>query len=199
VGNLAGSYIVHMLRPERLFPRHLGAIAFASVSTDSDLQGLKAAVLSIRMALSDIESAIDELERREAVGGVHRTNGIEEVSEVDPLIYRVDQIRVGCEEILRRSLSTLERNIVMSWANLERDGQAVPVTEILDLTRYLLSRPTPDGTLPSTLKWCEATVQTLARAPVAAIKIRGGRNQATELASLYEEMADRLESAERGR
>ena len=188
-----------MLGSERLFLRHLGTIDPTAEPTRSNLEGLKAAVLSIRMALLDIESAIEELERRETVGGVQMPNGTQEISEVDPLIYRVEQLRTGCEEILRRSLSTLERNIVMSWANLERDGHSVPVTEILDLTRYLLSRPTPDGTLPSTLKWCEATVQTLARAPVAAIRVRGGRNQATELASLYEEMADRLESEERVR
>jgi hypothetical protein len=86
----------------------------------------------------------------------------------------------------------------MTWASLERDGEPVPVVEILDLTRHLLSRPTPDGTLPGTLKWCETTVQTLARASVAALRGRGGRNQAAELASLYGEMADRLESEETG-
>jgi hypothetical protein len=59
-----------------------------------------------------------------------------------------------------------------------------------------LSRPTPDGTLPSTLKWCDATVQTLQRAPVAALRGRGRRNQATELASMYDEMAEQLESGE---
>jgi hypothetical protein len=190
-----------MLRPEHPFPPHIRTLtpSGSSASDASAIQELKASVLAIRLALLDIDASIAALERfeptRESRWVQVKTR---EVPEVDPLVYRVDQLRVGCEEILRRPLNTLERDIVMNWASLEREGVPVPVMEILDLTRHLMSRPTPDGTLPGTLKWCAQTVQTLARASVASLRGRGGKNQAAELASLYGEMADRLESEGRG-
>jgi hypothetical protein len=151
------------------------------------------------MALLEIDDAIRDLENQEGMGDLRLTATSQDVPEIDPMIYRVDQLRVGCEEILRRPLNGLERTIVISWAGLHRDSIPVPVTEILDLTRTLLSRPTPDGTLPGTLKWCETTVQTLARAPVAALRARGARReQASELASLYTQMADELDSQRSG-
>jgi hypothetical protein len=159
------------------------------------LDQLKLAVAAMRSALWDMERAIEEIEpmNLSPETGLYLTR---QVPEVDPLVYRVGELREGCEAILKRPLNALERGIVMSWSSLERDAELVPVTEILDLTRSLLSRPTPDGTLPSTLKWCDATVQTLQRAPVAALRGRGRRNQATELASMYDEMAEQLESGE---
>ncbi len=170
--------------------QHLGISSWGTRLGD-----LKIAAAAMRSALSDIERAIEELEPMSSIAdtGLYVSR---EVPEVDPLIYRVGELRDGCEAILKRPLNALERSIVMSWSSLERDGALVPVSEMLDLTRSVMSRPTPDGTLPSTLKWCEATVQTLQRAPVAALRGRGGRNQATELASLYDELAQRLESEE---
>jgi hypothetical protein len=164
-------------------------------TTGRRLDQLKIAVAAMRSALWDMERAIEEIEpmNLSPETGLYVTR---EVPEVDPLVYRVGELREGCEAILKRPLNALERGIVMSWSSLERDAELVPVTEILDLTRSLLSRPTPDGTLPSTLKWCDATVQTLQRAPVAALRGRGRRNQATELASMYDEMAEQLESGE---
>jgi hypothetical protein len=116
--------------------------------------------------------------------------------DVDPVIDRVEELRLACEDLLRRQLRAQERLIVLNWAFLERDGILVPVVEMVDLIRHLMSRPTPDGTLPSSLKWCDATVQTLARAPVALLRGRGARSKATELAQMYEELADRIEGEE---
>jgi hypothetical protein len=176
----------------------------------SSLPGLRAAVEAIHSSLLDLELAISELERREALDDsrgdksspVHGSAlrppiTIAQDAEIDPVIDRVDDLRLGCEEVLRRPLRGDERPIVLGWALLEREGALVPIGEILELARRLLSRPTPDGTLPSTLKWCDATVQTLARAPVALLlRGQGARNQAAELASLYEKIADHLESQE---
>ncbi|SRR6266851_3414051 len=186
-----------MLRPERPFAPHVRTLTSNASGEDeaADLQVLKTSVLAIRMTLLDIDASIAALERRDLRPEPRWIPGNgEEVPEVDPLVYRVSQIRVGCEELLRRPLNALERDVVMNWAHLERDGESVPITEILDLTRHVMSRPTPDGTLPASLKWCAQTVQTLARASVGALRGRAGRNQAAELASLYGEMADRLES-----
>jgi hypothetical protein len=192
------NYHVDMLRSERPFPRDLDPISPTGATRDA-LRALGAAVQSIRIALLEIDDAVRDLENQEGIGNLRLAATSPDVPEIDPLIYRVDQLRDGCEEILRRPLNGLERTIVINWAGLHRDAVPVPVTEILDLTRTLLSRPTPDGTLPGTLKWCETTVQTLARAPVAALRARGARReQASELASLYTQMADELDSQRRG-
>jgi hypothetical protein len=194
-----------MLHPEHSFAQHVRTLRSDSQSAGGapEFHNVRAAVLAIRSALFDIEEAIAELERQLPAEALLRKDPARpfdrtDVPEVDPLIYRVEELRLGCEEILRRPLSGLERTIVMSWAGLERAGELVSVAEILDLTRHLMSRPTPEGTLPSTLKWCEATVQTLARASVSTLRGRGARNQAAELATLYKEMAERLESEEAG-
>src|SRR2546430_627987 len=148
---------------------------------------------TMRAALVELDDAISELEAQNAprlAGSAVRP------SDVDPVIDRVEELRVACEGLLRRSLRGDERLIVLNWALLERAGSLVPVSEIVDLALHLMSRPTPDGTLPSSLRWCDATVQTLARAPVALLRGRGARGKAAEFALMYEELADRLEGKE---
>ncbi len=196
-----------MLSRERPFPQNVDSLKAIEVATEvaSSVQDLRRAASALRTALVDLEASIDALETAHSLQSVIRGHersvhvmGVPSMSDIDPVIDRVEGLRLGCEEILRRPLRGVERSIVLTWALLEREGALVPVSEILELTQRILSRPTPDGTLPSTLKWCDATVQTLARASVAALRGRGARNQAAELASLYEEMADRLDSEEAG-
>ncbi len=162
----------------------------------ASIRNLKIAVQSIRRSLAEVETAISEIEQRSGALPAPSDPVEPSIPQVDPVIDRVEELRLGCEAILRRALRGHERSIVLSWALLERDGALVPTAEILELTQRSLSRPTPDGTLPSSLKWCDTTVQTLARASVAQMRGRAARNHAAELASLYEDMADRLESQE---
>src|SRR5207302_1702559 len=91
----------------------------------------------------------------------------------DLIVDRVEELCQGCEALLQRPLRGDERPVILGWAQLERAGEPVPVAEILELARYLLSRPTPDGTLPSTLRWCESTVQTLSRAALRSLPSAG--------------------------
>jgi hypothetical protein len=109
-------------------------------------------------------------------------------------VDRVEELCRGCETLLRRSLRGDERPVVLGWAQLERDGEPVPVGEILALARHLLARPTPDGTLPSTLRWCESTVQTLSRAPLRPVQPNGRAGKAAELSVLYDRLADEMDS-----
>jgi hypothetical protein len=113
---------------------------------------------------------------------------------IDLIVDRVEELCRGCETLLRRSLRGDERPVVLGWAQLERDGEPVPVGEILALARHLLARPTPDGTLPSTLRWCESTVQTLSRAPLRSVRPNGRAGKAAELSVLYDRLADELDS-----
>lgn len=117
----------------------------------------------------------------------------------DLLVDRVEEVGRGCEALLQRSLRSDERPVVLAWAQLEREGQPVPVGEILALTRHLLSRPTPDGTLPSTLRWCESTVQTLSRAPLRSLGPGGRTGRAAELSALYDRLADELDARQAAR
>jgi hypothetical protein len=117
----------------------------------------------------------------------------------DLLVDRVEELGRGCEALLQRSLRSDERPVVLAWAQLEREGQPVPVGEILGLTRHLLSRPTPDGTLPGTLRWCESTVQTLSRAPLRSLGPGGRTGRAAELSALYDRLADELDAREAAR
>ena len=114
----------------------------------------------------------------------------------DWLVERVDQLYRGCEALLQRGLRGDERPVVLGWAQLERDGEPVPVAEILAFTRYLLSRPTPEGTLPGTLRWCESTVQTLSRAPLRSLGPGGRTGRAAEFSALYDRLADELDAKE---
>jgi hypothetical protein len=122
----------------------------------------------------------------------------EEVLE-DLLVDRVEELGRGCEALLQRSLRSDERPVVLAWAQLEREGQPVPVAEILALTRHVLSRPTPDGTLPGTLRWCESTVQTLSRAPLRSLGPGGRTGRAAALSALYDRLADELDARQAAR
>src|SRR5229473_2323391 len=95
------NYHVDMLRSERPFPRDLDPIGPTSPTRDA-IRALGAAIQSIRMALLEIDDAVRDLENQEGIGGLHLAATSPDVPEIDPLIYRVDQLRVGCEEILRR-------------------------------------------------------------------------------------------------
>ena len=78
-------------------------------------------------------------------------------------------------------------------------GNAAPDSgnsEILALAGHLLARPTPDGTLPSTLRWCESTVQTLSRAPLRSLQPAGRAAKAAEFSALYDRLADELDARE---
>lgn len=77
---------------------------------------------------------------------------------------RVGELQEGCQALLKRPLRGDERPVLLGWVGLERDGAEVPVAEILGLVAHLLARPARDGTLPGTLRYCDATVLALARA-----------------------------------
>lgn len=182
------------MRSEHAFPQHLEGIrSNRPLAGRSTLAVLHRATKAIHALLADLEDAISELEAQ-----IPHSQTVSPVSpqDVDPVIDRVEDLRAACEELLRRPLRGGERLIVLNWAFLERDGTLVPVGEITDLIGHLMSRPTPDGTLPSSLRWCDATVQTLARAPVALLRGRGARGKAAEIALMYEELADRLDDKE---
>jgi len=108
----------------------------------------------------------------------------------------VEELCRGCEQLLQRPLRGDERPVVLGWAQLERAGEPVPVAEILALAGYLLAKPTPDGTLPSTLRWCESTVQTLSRAPLRALQPAGRAARAEAFSALYDRLADELDARE---
>jgi hypothetical protein len=149
---------------------------------------------AMRKMLSELEDVIADMEfsTERISASVVTLSRVES----DPVIERVEALQIASEELLRRPLRGDERTIVLNWAFLERDSVLVPVEEILDLVGHLMARPTPDGTLPSTLKWCDATVQTLARAPLALLQGRGAHGRAAEVAQMYRELADRLDHEE---
>lgn len=179
---------------------------------------LRRALADARRALDDYRSALARLddvlfavERRLETAGPAPSEGEAEVLPLalggsvrdelalDPIVERVEELRLGCEALLRRPLRGDERPIVLGWAQLERHGVLVPVAEILELASRLLARPTPEGTLPSTLRWCDSTVQTLSRGPAGAARRLGPADRATELAALYEHLADELDAQEASR
>lgn len=163
------------------------------------LAGLRDGVAALEREMSRIE---ETLERADRPGGALLALGpqvgrIESLPEPrDWLVERVDQLCRGCEALLQRGLRGDERPVVLGWAQLERNGEPVPVAEILALTRYLLSRPTPEGTLPGTLRWCESTVQTLSRAPLRSLGPGGRSGRAAQLSALYDRLADELDAKE---
>jgi hypothetical protein len=183
--------------------------------TDSELAEVRHAVAACRTALSGLEDGLSameqELRRLERLLDQEdrpRPALVTLVDEPRPqrqdvlrdlLVDRVEELCRGCEALLQRSLRSDERPVVLAWAQLERDGQPVPVGEILALTRHLLSRPTPDGTLPSTLRWCESTVQTLSRAPLRSLGPGGRTGRAAELSALYDRLADELDARQAAR
>lgn len=77
---------------------------------------------------------------------------------------RAAELEEGCSGILARPLRGTERDLVFRWAStLRRDGQLVPVAEILEVARRKMGQPTPDGTPPVNLAWCADDVAALAR------------------------------------
>lgn len=184
-----------ILSSEHPFPHH-GRQYVKGARGAGSLGAIRSAASALQSGLIELELALADLELDGDFSPLQvqpLTDSPPQVDEV--VIERVEQIQCACEDLLRRPLRGAERTIVLGWATLTRDGDLVPVAEIIDLTSRLLSKPTPEGTLPSGLRWCETTVQTLARAPVALLRARHAVNQASEFASLYEELADRLEGA----
>jgi hypothetical protein len=179
--------------------------------SNDELAQVRRAVQVCRSALADLRegmTAIEgELRRLEALtlppNGAGATSGAGTlaVSHAEPavrdlIVDRVEELCRGCEELLQRPLRGDERPVVLAWAQLERAGEPVPVAEILALARYLLAKPTPDGTLPSTLRWCESTVQTLSRAPLRSLAPPGRSGRAAQLSDLYDRLADELDAKE---
>ena len=175
--------------------------------TDDELAQVRRALQVCRSALADLRegvTAIDaELRRLEAtvgrsapaVGTLARRPAADHGVR-DLIVDRVEELCGGCEVLLQRPLRGDERPIVLGWAQLERAGEPVPVAEILTLAGHLLARPTPDGTLPSTLRWCESTVQTLSRGPLRSLQPTGRAAKAAEFSALYDRLADELDARE---
>jgi hypothetical protein len=163
------------------------------------LQGCRSALADLREGTATIEAELGRLEAM--VDGAEPAAGVlarrpAEQGIRDLVVDRVEELCRGCELLLRRPLRGDERPVVLGWAQLERAGEPVPVTEILSLAGYLLARPTPDGTLPSTLRWCESTVQTLSRAPLRSLQPGGRAGKAAEFSALYDRLADELDARE---
>jgi hypothetical protein len=175
--------------------------------TDDELAQVRRALRVCRSALADLREGMTtiegELRRLEATvdraapaAGVLATRPAVEHGVRDLIVDRVEELCRGCEVLLQRPLRGDERPVVLGWAQLERAGEPVPVAEILTLARYLLARPTPDGTLPSTLRWCESTVQTLSRGPLRSLQPPGRAGKAAAFSALYDRLADELDARE---
>jgi hypothetical protein len=179
------------------------AMVRASVQAiGSTLDACRSALLELQLQLTQLERQLSRLEATRQLGGAGRSSlasHSEEHIELprDEVIDRVDGLRHACEAMLKRPLRTSERPIVLRWAQLERGGELVDVEEIVHLAGRLLTRRTPEGTLPNSLAWCDATVQTLARGAAGPTPPRG-MDAAAEFASLYEKLADRLDAQEGG-
>ena len=167
-----------------------------------------ASVSACRSVLLDLQLQMTQLERQLARLEAARPGPAPHVASSQPLlppsgaprpgddtIDRVDHLRDACEAMLKRPLRASERSIVLRWAQLERDAEPVPVPEILHVAGRLLTRRTAEGTLPGSLAWCDATVQTLARG-AAGVTAPRGMDAAAEFAAMYEELADRLDADE---
>jgi hypothetical protein len=113
----------------------------------------------------------------------------------DEIVDRVERLRTASEAMLKRPLKAYERPILLRWAQLERAGRPVAVEEIVQVVGRLLTRRTPEGTLPSSLAWCDATVETLSRGALGPTPPRG-MDAAAEYAALYEALADQLDGGE---
>jgi len=172
--------------------------------TDDELGQVRRSIRVCRSALADLRegmTAIEgELRRLEALvdrpapAGEVAIRSAPEHGVRDLIVDRVEELCRGCELLLQRQLRGDERPVVLGWAQLERGGEPVPVAEILTLAGHLLAKPTPDGTLPSTLRWCESTVQTLSRAPLRALQPAGRAARAEAFSALYDRLADELDA-----
>ena len=159
----------------------------------------RSALADLREAMAAIEGELGRLEAAaegDAPAAVLARRPTAEPGVRDLIVDRVEELCRGCEALLKRPLRGDERPVVLDWAQLERAGEPVPVAEILGLARYLLAKPTPDGTLPGTLRWCQSTVQTLSRAPLRALQPTGRAGRAAAFSALYDRLADELDSQE---
>lgn len=92
----------------------------------------------------------------------------------EPPTERFEELLEGVTGLLKRPASTLERSVVLGWADLERNHEPVPVSEILHVADVKLRQRTPEGTLPRNLKWCDQAVRTLARGPYSGRPVAAG-------------------------
>jgi hypothetical protein len=167
------------------------------------LDGWRANLLELQGQLGQLDRHLSRLEMaqpasarpRPEAPGWHALDVVATPVRSDIVVDRVDRLRATCEALLKRPLMASERPIVLRWSQLERAGEPVPVEEILQLAGRLLARRTPDGTLPSSLAWCDATVQTLSRGAAGPVPPRG-MDAAAEFAALYESLADKLDAQE---
>lgn len=205
-------YDTYILGLEHRFPRDVEAVEHAAVEAElaavrgsvqaigSTLEACRSTLLELQLQLTQLERQLSRLEAttRPAAGPAGRTSLTSPPDQVvelagDDVVDRVERLRVAGEAMLKRPLRASERPIVLRWAQLERGGSLVPVEEIVHLAGRLLTRRTPEGTLPSSLAWCDATVQTLARGALGPTPPRG-MDAAAEFADLYEKLADRLDA-----
>ena len=208
-------YDTHILGPEHTFPRDVGPsrapeleaeLAGVRASVEalrSMLDGWRTNLLELQGQLGQLERHLSRLEMAQPAPARPHQDAAPDARELvatpvssDIVVDRVDRLRATCEALLKRPLMASERPIVLRWSQLERSGEPVPVEEILQLAGRLLTRRTPDGTLPSSLAWCDATVQTLSRGAAGPVPPRG-MDAAAEFAALYESLADRLDAQER--
>jgi hypothetical protein len=197
--------------PDEPMERELAAVRASVEAVGASLGACRSALLDLQLQLSQLERQLTRLEAAHgapggATGSGRGATGGDEAAgfglapaaagagDGDATIDRVERIRVASEALLKRPLRASERAIVLRWAQLERDGEQVPVEEILHVAGRLLTRRTADGTLPTGLAWCDATVQTLARGAVGVAPARG-MDAAAEYAAMYERLADRLDAA----
>lgn len=176
--------------------RELAAVRESVEAVGASLGACRSALLELQLQLTQLERQLTRLESAQpASPRAPRFEPSPTFPPLDATVDRVDQIRVACEGVLKRPLRASERPIVLRWAQLERDGEPVPVEEILHVAGRLLTRRTADGTLPGSLAWCDATVQTLARG-AAGVTAPRGMDAAAEFAAMYEQLADRLDADE---
>lgn len=180
--------------------RELGAVRASVEAVGESLSACRSVLLELQLQMTQLERQLTRLEAASspAPGGSRSEPGPAPfvgrgTGSGDDTIDRVDRIREACEAMLKRPLRSSERPIVLRWAQLERGGEAVPVEEILHVAARLLTRRTAEGTLPGSLAWCDATVQTLARGAAGAVAPRG-MDAAAEFAAMYEQLADRLDA-----
>lgn len=196
---------------ERPFPRDVESVP--PVNDDGEMLGavresveaIGAVLTACRSTLREVEVQMGRLERQlaalEAARPRSRVTG-DDPGHVVPaaagsggedIVDRVERLRAAAESMLKRPLKAYERPLLLRWAQLERGGQPVAVEEIVQVVARLLSKRTREGTLPSSLAWCDATVETLSRGALGPVPPRGA-DIAAEYAAMYEAMADRLDA-----
>lgn len=169
------------------------------------VEAIGAALTACRSTLREVEVQMGRLERQLAAleaAQPRRSSAGDDLGHVAPapggcgqedIVDRVERLRAAAESMLKRPLKAYERPLLLRWAQLERGGQPVAVEEIVQVVARLLSKRTREGTLPSSLAWCDATVETLSRGALGPTPPRGA-DVAAEYAAMYEAMADRLDA-----